>query len=149
MKIPNDLRAFVELLNAAGAKYLVVGGYAVAFHGHPRFTGDIDLFIEPSADNSRVLSTVLDDFGFGELNIGSADFVREDMILQLGLPPNRIDIMTSIDGVSFSQAWPKRVSAVIDGLEMVFISRELLIQNKLASGRAKDVADAEELSRPD
>ena len=126
-----------------------MGGYAVAFHGHPRYTGDIDLFIEPSADNSRVLSTVLDDFGFGELNIGSADFVREDMILQLGFPPNRIDIMTSIDGVSFSQAWPKRVSAVIDGLEMVFISRELLIQNKLASGRAKDVADAEELSRPD
>ena len=144
MKIPKELRAFVALLNAAHVKYVIVGGYAVAFHGRPRFTGDVDVFVESSIDNSARIIDVLKTFGFGELVVKAEDLRQDDLVLQLGFPPNRIDLMTSIDGVKFDQAWATRVEAMVDDLPMCFISRELLIQNKRASGRQKDIADAAE-----
>ena len=146
MKIPKDLRAFVALLNADHVKYVIVGGYAVAFHGRPRFTGDIDVFVESSIDNSARIIDVLKTFGFGELDVKEEDLRQDDLVLQLGFPPNRIDLMTSIDGVKFVQAWATRVEAMVDDLPMCFISRELLIQNKRTTGRQKDIADAAELS---
>ena len=149
MKLPKDLREFVALLNASRAKYVIVGGYAVAFHGRPRFTGDIDLFIESSVDNGERIVGALIIFGFEELSISAQDLSRNDLVLQLGFPPNRIDLMTSIDGVTFDQAWTSREEAMLDGLAVNFISCELLIQNKLASGGPKDIAGAQELSLPE
>ena len=149
MKLPKDLREFVALLNAARVKYVIVGGYAVAFHGRPRFTGDIDIFIERSADNSKKVVGVLNSLGFTELKVTAEDLCRDDLVLQLGFPPNRIDIMTSIDGVSFEQSWATRAEATVDELPMHFISRELLILSKKCASRPKDLADAEELSSPE
>lgn len=144
-KLPKDLREFVELLNDKGVKYVVVGGYAVAYHGHPRFTGDIDLYVEPVADNAERILAALSAFGFGELELAVRDFTDPDNIVQLGLPPNRIDLLTSISDVTFDQAWADRVSAQLDGVPVAFISKELLLRNKRASGRPKDLADLTEL----
>ncbi|MDA8376649.1 MAG: hypothetical protein M0Z50_06280 [Planctomycetia bacterium] len=146
MKLPKDLSAFIALLNAAHVKYVIVGGYAVAYHGRPRFTGDIDIFIDRSIDNGEKIVSVLEAFGFAELKVSAADLCQNDLILQLGFPPNRIDLMTSIDGVSFEQTWATRVETTVAELPIHFISRELLIQNKRCAGRPKDLADAEELS---
>lgn len=144
-KLPRDLREFVELFNAKGVKYVVVGGYAVAYHGHPRFTGDIDLYVEPVADNAERILAALSAFGFGEVDLAVRDFTNPDSIIQLGLPPNRIDLLTSISDVSFDKAWEDRVSAQLDGLPVAFISKDLLLRNKRASGRPKDLADLAEL----
>lgn len=149
MRLQRDLREFVELLNSKGVKYVIVGGYAVAYHGHPRFTGDIDLFVEPSADNAGRLLAALHDFGFGDLELGLQDFQRPDSVVQLGMPPNRIDLLTSISGVSFEAVWNARLAAQLDDLPVCFISKKLLLENKRASGRTKDLADVAELDGPD
>ncbi len=141
MKLPPDLRAFVESLNAQNAKYVVVGGYAVGYHGNPRFTGDLDLFVEASADNGERAVRAIDQFGFGSLGLKSIDFTEPDSIIQMGYPPNRIDLITSIDAVSFEEAWNSRLPGQLEGLPVYFISRELLIRNKKASGRPKDLGD--------
>ncbi len=145
MKLNSDLREFVELLNSAGVEYLVVGGHAVAFHGYPRFTGDIDFWIRPSADNASRVLQVLEGFGFGGLGLSVADFTTAERVVQLGRPPNRIDLLTSISGVTFDRAWSGRVAGMIDGIPVAFIGRGELLANKRASGRAKDLADLEEL----
>ena len=130
MKLPSDLHAFIESLNAAHVKNVIVGGYAVAFHGRPRFTGDIELFIEASLDNAVKVVQALRHFGFGGLELVLSALVAKDVVVQLGLPPNRIDIMTSIDGVAFNEAWRSRVSAQISGLPTAFIGKDLLVTNK-------------------
>lgn len=147
MKLQRDLREFVELLNSHGIEYLVVGGHAVSFHGHPRFTGDIDFFIRRSPENAARLLAVLAVFGFGDLGLTSTDFMTQDRVVQLGRPPNRIDLLTGVSGVTFEEAWATRVAATLDGLPVCFPSREVLLRNKDASGRAKDLADAAILRR--
>lgn len=139
------MREFVELLNAKGVKYVVVGGYAVAYHGHPRFTGDIDFYVEPVADNAERILAALSAFGFDALELAVGDFTNPDSVVQLGVPPNRIDLLTSISGVSFERAWEERVRSQLDGVPVSFISKELLLLNKRASGRPKDLADLAEL----
>ena len=145
MRLQRDLREFVELLNCSEVRYVIVGGYAVAYHGHPRFTGDIDLFVESSADNADRILAALHQFGFGDLELTAQDFQHPDNIVQLGMPPNRIDLLTSLSGVSFEQVWQARLKTELDGLPVCFISKDLLLQNKRASGRAKDLADVVEL----
>lgn len=145
MKLQKDLREFIELLNSTGVEYLIVGGYAVAFHGHPRFTADIDVFVEVSPASSDKLAQVIERFGFGSTGLSAKDFARPGAIIQLGHPPNRIDIVTAIDGVSFAEAWASRVAGDLDGIPVHFISKEALIRNKRASGRARDLADLQEL----
>ncbi len=105
MNLPPDLRAFVESLNSVDAKYVIVGGYAVAFHGHPRFTGDIDFFVENSPENARKITRAIELFGFASLNLTPEDFTQPDSIIQIGFPPNRIDIINEIDAVTFEEAW--------------------------------------------
>src|SRR5579883_1675858 len=105
MKLQKDLKEFIELLNSKKARFVIVGGHAVAYHGHPRFTGDIDFLIEPSAENSQRLMAVLQEFGFGGLDIQAEDFLNPDSVVQLGVPPNRIDLLTSISGVRFEDVW--------------------------------------------
>ena len=145
MKLSKDLREFIELLNSAGVEYLLVGGHAVAFHGYPRFTADIDFFVAVSPENARRIEQVLIAFGFGAIGVSREDFLQPGNVVQLGRPPNRIDLLTSIDGVTFAEAWPNRVPAELDGLPVQLIGKADLLRNKAASGRAQDVADIERL----
>lgn len=145
MKLDKDSREFFELLNSANVRYLVVGAYAVGYHGRPRTTGDMDLFVEASPDNARRIEGVLDAFGFASLGLKAADFLEPGQIVQLGLPPHRIDLVTGIDGVGFEEAWSHRIDTTLDGTPVHLISKELLVRNKRASGRPKDIADAESL----
>jgi hypothetical protein len=146
LKLPPDLREFTELLNSHDVRYLIVGGYAVAYHGYPRMTGDIDFFMEISEENARKIETVLAEFGFGGLGLTAADFLQPGIIVQLGYPPNRIDLVTEISGVSFAEAWDHRVVSEFDGLRMVFIGKAALLANKAASARPKDLGDLASLS---
>jgi hypothetical protein len=145
VKLQKDLREFVELLNSHGAEFLVVGGHAVAFHGHPRFTGDIDFLIRPSVENATRVLSALYAFGFGDLPLTVDDFVKPGNVVQLGRPPNRIDLLTSISGVEVENAWSSRVKSELDGLPVCFLGWQSLIDNKQASGRPKDLADVAKL----
>ncbi len=128
---------------------LIVGGHAVAYHGYPRMTGDIDVFIEASEENARKLVAVLDQFGFGSLGLTPRVFLEPGAIVQLGHPPNRIDLLTSVSGVSFADAWERRIQDCVHGLIMIFVDRQTLLVNKAASGRPKDLIDLEVLSKSD
>lgn len=145
MQLSKDLREFIELLNANGVEFLVVGGFAVAWHGHPRFTADIDFLIRPDPANAGLVVKTLRDFGFGSIGIAPDDLCEPDQILQLGVKPNRIDLITSVAGLSFEEAWESRVKGTLDSLPVFFIGREALIRNKEAAGRPQDLADAHAL----
>ena len=146
MRLPKDLREFIELLNSHAVEYVLVGGYAMAFHSRPRFTDDIDILVQPSPQNAARLETVIKAFGFVSLGLSAADFLAEDGVIQLGQPPNRIDILTGISGVPFDEAWRERQFGELDGVRVPFLSRECLVRNKRATGRAKDLEDAKRLS---
>jgi hypothetical protein len=145
MNLNDDLKEFVELLKALDVHFLIVGAFALAHHGYPRYTGDIDLFVEKSTENAERILSALRQFGFGDIGLTKEDFVRKDQVVQLGIAPNRIDILTFLSGVSFEEAWTSREWGQIGELEVPFISREALKRNKLASGRAQDLADLERL----
>jgi predicted nucleotidyltransferase len=140
-----DFREFIQSLNDNGVRYLVVGGYAVALHGHPRYTKDIDIWIELSEANAARLVEALREFGFGSLGLEVADFLVADQIIQLGYPPNRIDLITSLEGVDFETCYEVRVEVEIDDVTVNFIDLENLKQNKKATGRLQDLADLENL----
>ena len=144
-KLQTDLREFIVLMNSHGVEYLVVGGHAVAFHGHPRFTGDIDFLIHATSENARRVLAVLSDFGFSNLGIAECDLLEPGRVVQLGYPPNRIDILTSISGVDFGSAWQARVESSLDEQPVAMIGLDDLLRNKRASGRAKDLWDVEKL----
>lgn len=145
MNLHKDLREFVELLTALEVDFVIVGAFALAHHGYPRYTGDIDLFIEKSAENAERILGALQKFGFGDIGLTAEDFVSKDQVIQLGIAPNRIDILTFLSGVTFEEAWSSREWGEIGGLKVPFISRELLRRNKLTSGRPQDLADLEHL----
>lgn len=147
MQIQKDLREFVELLNSNEVDYLVVGAFAVAHHGYPRYTGDLDLLVRPSAENAERVLRALAQFGFGKLEVVANDLRYEGKVVQLGVPPNRIDLITSISGVSFDEAWESREDGELGGLPARFIGRAALLKNKESTGRAKDLGDAEELRK--
>lgn len=147
MPLSKDLREFVECLNSNGVEYLVVGALAVSWHGFPRYSADVDFFVQPSLDNaSRVLAALVQ-FGFGSLAIGLEDLTTPGRVVQLGVEPNRIDLMTSISGVTFEEAWETRVLGDLDGIPVQFIGRAALLRNKESTGRPKDRIDVEELRR--
>jgi hypothetical protein len=145
MNLEKDLREFIELLNALEVRYIVVGAFAVAYHGHPRYTGDIDLFIERSLENAKRIVSAIEQFGFGDLGLSAEDFLQEDQVIQLGVAPNRIDLLTFLSGVSFEETWFQRQQGEIGGVRVPIISKELLKRNKAASGRSQDLADLEHL----
>jgi hypothetical protein len=140
-----DFKEFVELLNSTGVEYLLVGGYALAAHGHPRYTGDIDIWINPTSPNVSRLLEALGRFGFGSLGLTEADFMQPQAVIQLGYPPARIDLLTAIDGVAFDECYRRKVSMRVDGVDLSVIHLVDFRANKLAAGRAKDLADLEEL----
>ena len=124
-----------------------MGVLAVSWHGFPRYFGDIDFFVRPGRENALRVMAALEQFGFGGLGIVLEDLSAENRVIQLGVEPNRIDLMTSISGVSFEEAWRSCVTGAIDGIEVHIIGREALIRNKRASGRSKDLIDVNELTR--
>lgn len=141
------LRELLASLNAGGVEFLVVGGHAVAFHGRPRLTEDLDLFVRPDLANGERIIRALQAFGFGSLGITAADFSADDRVVQLGRAPNRVDLLTKLYGVEFADAWSRRVAARLDDADVWMISREDLIRNKRETGRTQDLADAEFLER--
>ena len=142
-----DFRDILAALVAADAKFLVVGAHALAAHGVPRMTRDIDILVEPSPDNARRVWRALASFGapLDSLKIREADLATVDRVIQFGLPPWRIDIMTSISGVSFAEAWNGRMNDDMLGVQVAFIGRDAFIRNKRASGRNKDLGDIDAL----
>lgn len=143
--LTSDFKEFAALLNAHGVEYLVVGGYALAAHGRPRYTGDLDFWVGTGPGNARRVLDALDAFGFGQLGISEADLAVPDQVIQLGYPPGRIDLLTSIDGVDFASAWPRRMTVPVDGVALHFIGLDDFKTNKRASGRLRDLADLEAL----
>jgi hypothetical protein len=143
-----DFKEFGELLNAHGVDYLVVGGFALAAHGHPRYTGDIDFWVSPRPENIERLLAALQAFGFGSLALSPSDF-GPDTVLQLGQPPRRIDLMTGIDGVEFAACHARREVLNFGGVALSFIGLDDFKANKRATGRHKDLADLEALDSPD
>jgi hypothetical protein len=141
VKLPPDWNEFIGLLNCHRVRYLIVGAHALAIHGRPRATQDLDVLVEPTADNAARLGEALAAFGFAVLALESHRFAESDRMATLGRPPLRIDIMTSISGVTFERAWRGRIRAHIDGHEVGFLGRAEFIANKQASGRPKDLAD--------
>ena len=143
--LSKDFREFIELLNENKVRYLVVGGYAVAFHGYPRYTKDLDVWIELSTDNANKIIEALKEFGFGSLGLKPEDFLESDQIIQLGYPPNRIDILTTLKDLKFEDCYESKIEVEIQDLHIDFIDIENLKKNKRATGRPQDLADAENL----
>ncbi|MBO6506830.1 MAG: nucleotidyltransferase [Kordiimonadaceae bacterium] len=145
MALNQDFKEFLELLNKHEVKYLVVGGYSVAIHGHPRYTKDIDIWILTDPDNAKALLDALDEFGFGSLDLSVEDFETPGQVVQLGNAPARIDILTSLTGVDFDVCWENKITVKDEGLAYPVISLSDLRVNKRALGRHQDLADLEEL----
>ncbi|MFT7622099.1 MAG: hypothetical protein ACI9WU_001266 [Myxococcota bacterium] len=145
-------RDFAEMLSAlsdAGADFLVVGAHAVAAHGHPRATGNLDIWVRPTADNAERVMRALAEFGAPLFDLSVEDLATPSVVFQMGLPPCRIDILTTISGVDFEPAWSRRVQHTVSGLILPFIGRADLITNKRASGRPKDLGDLAALQGDD
>jgi hypothetical protein len=149
MRIQEDFKELLGLFNAHGVEYLVVGGYALAYHGAPRYTGDIDLVIRADRENAQRVLAALEEFGFGSLNLTIEDFALPDRITQLGVPPVRVDIVTSLNGVTWDDAWAGRAGGVYGETPVNFIGLRQFIANKKSVGRAKDLADLEALGEAD
>lgn len=145
MDVQQDFKELLELFNAHKVKYVIVGGYALAFHGAPRYTGDMDLFVKPDRENANRILKALDEFGFGSVGLKEEDLKSPNKVVQLGFPPVRIDIITSISGVLWDEAFETCAKAEYGDVPVSYIGREQYIINKRASGRKKDLADLEAL----
>jgi hypothetical protein len=145
----DDFRDVVVALVDTGAEFVIVGAYALAVHGAPRASGDIDLFVRPSDDNAARVFAALVQFGAPIVShgVGPTDFARPGTVYQIGLPPRRIDVLTEISGVTFDEAWASRISGEVDGRTVHIIGRDALLKNKMAAGRPKDLADVARLTR--
>ena len=145
MALSRDFKEFIEFLNQNEVRYLVVGGYAVSFHGYPRYTKDLDIWIQVSADNADRVVRAITDFGFASLGLKQEDFLQPGVIVQIGYPPLRIDLLTQPSGVDFASCYANKLAIDLDGLKVDVIGLEDLKTNKRASGRTQDMLDLENL----
>ena len=143
MEIQSDFKELLELFNANKVEYVVVGGYALAFHGAPRFTGDIDFFVRPEPENAKKILESLRQFGLESLDLSEEDFTCPDRVIQIGVPPVRVDILTSLTGVSWQQVDSNKVTSMYGQTQVYFIAKQDFIANKKALNRKKDIADIE------
>jgi hypothetical protein len=141
-----DFRELFQLLNDNKVQYLIVGGYAVAYHGYPRYTKDVDVWISADPKNAVRMEKTLNDFGFESLGLTASDFLEVDTIIQLGYAPNRIDLIMGIPGVAFEECYKNKVEEEVDGVLLNFIDLESLKKSKRASGRPQDLADIDQLN---
>ncbi|HEX5172461.1 MAG TPA: nucleotidyltransferase [Cyclobacteriaceae bacterium] len=147
MIFEQDYIDFLRLLKKNGVTFLVIGGYALAVHERPRFTGDLDIWIEAEEINAQKVVNAINEFGFESLNVSAEDFLAEDYFVQMGYEPVRIDVTAKISGVTFQEAFPNRKEIEIQGMKIPFIGIEELIKNKLASGRDQDIVDVKKLQQ--
>ena len=145
MKVQPDFRELLALLNVHNVEYVIVGGYALAFHGVPRYTGDLDILVKPVPANARQILAALEEFGFGLMGLTAEDFILPDRVVQLGVPPVRVDFITSLTGVPWLEAFAGRVAGRYGDVPVYFIGRDQFIANKRATGRKRDLADLEAL----
>jgi hypothetical protein len=145
MSLPRDFKEFLRSFHSRGVEYLLVGGHAVAQHGHPRLTNDLDVWIGRSPQNAERVLSALRDFGFASLKLDLASLQQPDQVIQLGVAPLRIDILTSLSGVEFAECWASRVEVVLDGVPVHVIDARNLKANKRATGRPRDLDDLERL----
>lgn len=148
MEIQPDFKELLELLNKNDVEFIIVGGYALAFHGVPRTTGDIEIFINSIEENAQKIIKVIEEFGFGGLGLISSDFTKKDQVIQLGFPPVRIDFVTTITGVSWDEARQNSESGFYGEIGVKYIGINELIKNKKATGRNRDLSDLESLGEP-
>ena len=141
MVLDRDFREFIALLNEHEVRYLVVGGHAVTFHGYPRYTKDLDVWVDVDESNAAKLMSALETFGFGSVGLQVSDFLGTDQLIQLGYPPQRIDILTGCKGVEFDHSFESKYVVEIEGLPINIIGLENLKTNKAAVGRPQDLAD--------
>jgi len=147
MTLAKDFEDFLELLNKHKVEYMVVGGYALAFHGKPRYTGDLDIWINITSENALLMVQVVKEFGMQSLGLEEVDFLRPGYITQIGYPPLRIDILNHIDGLEFKEA-KKEVQIIdADGLSVRYIGLHDFVKNKLASGRPQDLSDIKDIQK--
>lgn len=145
IELPDDFKEFLRLLNSHQVEYLLVGGYAVGYYGYPRATGDMDIWVALAPQNAQRLTQVLNDFGFGGTGVSEEIFLAENKVIRMGNPPFRVEILTSISGVEFTECYMHRIADEIDGIQVNLIHIEHLKQNKRASGRYKDLNDLDNL----
>jgi hypothetical protein len=145
-KLDKNFTDFLKLLNRHGVDYLIVGGYAVGYHGFVRATGDLDIFVRISATNADALLKCFREFGFSDFELRAEVFLEPGKIVRIGIPPLRIEVINQISGITFDECFPKRITARIGALETYFVDRESLLTNKQAAGRLKDLADVEGLT---
>lgn len=145
MEPPRDFCELLAFFNAHDVNAVIVGAYALAFHGVPRTTGDLDVLVESAPENARRVMAALEDFGFGAVGLSALDFQKPDVVVQLGHPPVRIDLLTSISGVTWAEAWAGRVTDELGDVPVAFLGLDELRRNKRAVGRHKDLADLEAL----
>jgi hypothetical protein len=143
--IDADFLDFLRLLTVHKVRYVVVGGYAVALYGYVRYTGDIDVFVETSKTNAKKLVQVFKDFGYDVPNLSEDLFEKAGKLIRVGRPPNRLEVLTQISGVTFGECYRDRVVCRAEDVDVNFVSRDLLLRNKTASGRPKDLVDVEHL----
>jgi len=147
MSLSRDFVEFIECLSARRVEYLLVGGYALAFHGRPRYTKDIAFWVRPTRRNAERLLAALVDFGFGEMELSADDFCTPGQVVQLGKAPSRIDLVTSVTGLEFEPAFARRIETDYDGVALYVIHRDDLVANKRALGKPRDLLDAEDLEQ--
>ncbi len=145
MIIQPDFKELFALFNAHNVEYIIVGGYALAFYGAPRFTGDLDLFVKPTPENAQRILDALKEFGFGSVGLTRSDFEQPDQVIQLGVSPVRIDLITSLSGIGLDEAFEDRRTGQYGDIPVYFIGRKQLVANKRAVGRKRDEADLEAL----
>ena len=145
IQLPSDFKEFLKLLNSHRVEYLLVGGYAVGYHGYPRATGDMDLWVAVRQNNAEKLVVALREFGLNAPQLSADIFLQENQIIRMGVPPMRIELLTTISGVDFDSCYSERIVDVIDSVEVHIINLKHLKQNKQASGRYKDLDDLQYL----
>jgi hypothetical protein len=145
MEVQQDFKELLKFFNAHEVDYIIVGAHALAYHGAPRYTGDMDILVRPDSENAQRILRALDEFGFGSLDLTVEDFTTLDKVVQLGVAPVRVDIVTSITGISWEETATGRVEGIYGDVTVYYIGRREFILNKRAIGRKKDLADLEAL----
>ena len=146
IELAPDFKEFLKLLNFHDVEYMLVGGYVVGYHGYPRTTNDLDIWVGVGLENAKKLVSVLTEFGFSEASLDSTAFLDENRVIRMGVPPVCIDVMMKVSGLDFPSCYPRRVVDKVDGISLNILSLDDLRKNKLASGRYKDLNDLEHLS---
>jgi hypothetical protein len=147
MRVEKDFKEFIESLNKNSVRYLIIGSFALSYYSEPRYTKDIDILVDSTASNADRLMTAIREFGFSDIELGSRDFLEPDQVIQLGIAPLRIDLLTSLKGIPFADAWDRRTTGQYGDIPAFYISKQDLIDHKKLVGRKQDLADIEKLTK--